>query len=73
MKYKSFPGGPNEPTLHQNPEKQFWRAKGVVILDTGHHLKSHPPDIKILDKYKNVKVFKVCFKNHTPVKTGKCH
>ena len=28
------------------------RAKGVVILDTGHHLTSHPTDINILDKYK---------------------
>ena len=31
----SFPGGPHEPTRH--PVKRFFRAKGVVIPDTGHH------------------------------------
>ena len=25
----------------------FLRAKGVAILDTGHHLTSHPTDIKV--------------------------
>ena len=46
-------------------------AKGVGILDTGHHLTSHPTDIKTLNKYKNVEsveVSKFCYKNHTPAK-----
>ena len=41
LKFWSFPGGPNESTLHRNPAKR----SGVVILDTGHHLTSHPTDI----------------------------
>ena len=36
----------DEPSLHRNP----LRAKGVVILDTGHHLTSNPTDIQGTDE-----------------------
>ena len=55
LKYWSFPGDPNEPTLHRNPMNGLLRATVVVILDTGHHFTSYPTDIQILDKYKKVK------------------
>ena len=37
----SFPGGPYEPPSGNG----LLRAKGVVVIDTGHHLTSHPMDI----------------------------
>ena len=38
---KVFPSGPHEPTPHRNPLP----AKVVDILDTGHHITSHPTDM----------------------------
>ena len=32
------------------PVKRYFLVKRVVILDTGHHLKSHPTDITVKDK-----------------------
>ena len=49
------------------------RAKGVVILHTGHHLTFYPTDINIFNKcykFKSVKIFKFCCKNYTPAKTA---
>ena len=43
MEFRSFPG---EPTRLRNP----LCAKGVIVLDTEHHLTFHPTDIKI-NKY----------------------
>ena len=37
----SFPGGPYVPPSGNG----LLRAKGVVVIDTGHHLTSHPMDI----------------------------
>ena len=47
MKFEAF-RRPSEPTLLRNPEKAngLLRAKGIVILDKGHHLTSHLTDIK---------------------------
>ena len=39
-----FPWWPLRPSLLRNPVKRSF-AKGVVILDNGHHLTSHPTDI----------------------------
>jgi hypothetical protein len=37
------------------------RAKGVVILDTGHHLTSRPTDIKVkIQTVKNIRIKGVC-------------
>ena len=47
MKFEAFRRS-TEPTLLRNPEKAngLLRAKGIVILDKGHHLTSHLTDIK---------------------------
>ena len=37
--------GPHEPTLYWIQWNGLLRSKGVVILDTGQHLTSHPTDI----------------------------
>ena len=46
------------PTLFQNPVKWSFGTKGVVILDTGHHLTPHLTDMS------KVKVTRVDVKNH---------
>ena len=47
MEYRSFPGGPHEPTLLRISEKLSFACKWVVILDTGDHISCHPMDIKM--------------------------
>jgi hypothetical protein len=41
------------------------RAKGVVILDTGQHLTSHPTDFKVkIQTGKNIHIKGVCVCTH---------
>ena len=42
-------------SCHRNPVNGLLRATGVVILDTGHHLTSHPTDINGNSKLISVK------------------
>jgi hypothetical protein len=42
------------------------RAKGVVILDMGHHLTSHPTDLKVMIKTgKNIHIESTCMYIYT--------
>ena len=58
----------------------LFRAKGVVMIDTGNHLTSHPTEIKIY-KYgqkvcktcKRISPFKFCCKNRIPAKVHLHH